>query len=84
MSTFKLFADTLSETLCGPGLANARSRPLGIALAIGSEAPATAFVVVADAPPSRWNERVNELFSEKEWAAVRLSAQRGRPRGDVG
>jgi len=31
-----------------------------------------------------WVERVNEPLSEEELAAVRLSAQRGRPLGDEG
>jgi putative transposase len=32
----------------------------------------------------KWVERVNEPLTEKELAAVRLSAQRGRPWGDEG
>ena len=32
---------------------------------------------------SRWVDRVNESLSEAEWAACRLSPQRGKPLGDA-
>ena len=54
-----------------------------LALATATCTEATAAFTLADRQTS-WMKRVNTPLSEAELAAVRLSAQRGRPLGDPG